>query len=202
MPRILSLCCLVTSALLLSACNAPPSSAQGASEGRVDTGAVTGAESRDPRVFAVTLTEFSDQVSRELVGDLAKTPEIQNLAGRATVVLGDLNNKTGIVTTDEFELVQARIRNNLLQSDYVRDQIRFTADRDRLGALRQREIGDVPDEQLATGLDPASTFVLIGDFYRIGRGRANQYYMEFQLVHFLDNAIVFADRYDAKQVQR
>jgi len=187
---------------MLTGCNAPPERSRGSEGGRIDTGVPTRGEQSDPRIYAVTLTEFSDQVSRELVLDLAKTPEVRDLATRATVVLGDLRNKTGIVTTDEFEMVRARIRNNLLQSEYVRDRIRFTTDPSRLAALRDRELGQVDQDQLATGLDPATTFVLIGDFYRIGRGGTNQYYMEFQLVHFLDNAIVFADRYDAKQIQQ
>ena len=46
--------------------------------------------------------------------------------------------------------------------------------------------------------DPRTTYALNGDFYRIGRGETNQYYMEVQLVHFASNEIVFSDRYDAK----
>jgi hypothetical protein len=47
--------------------------------------------------------------------------------------------------------------------------------------------------------DPAITFALNGDFKRISRGAINQYYMEFMLVHFATNNIVFDQSYDLKQ---
>ena len=47
--------------------------------------------------------------------------------------------------------------------------------------------------------DAATTFALNGDFYRIGRHNVNLYYMEFQLVHFGSNEIVFSKRYELKQ---
>lgn len=169
--------------------------------GRIETTATTEAELKSSQVLPVALTEFSDQVPRDLARDLADIPTIRDATKRVTVTMGDLNNKTTLVSSDEFELVRSRIRNSLLQSQYVRDKIRFVEDPERMRYLRHREMGDntaLPNTQF----DPATTFVLNGDFYRIGRGDTNQYYLEFQLVHFQTNEIVFSNRYDVKQVKK
>ena len=65
--------------------------------------------------------------------------------------------------------------------------------------LRQRELGTASENE--PRLDPQTTFVLNGDFYAIHRGNTNQYYMEFPLVSFATNEIVFSQRYDVKQLQ-
>ena len=54
--------------------------------------------------------------------------------------------------------------------------------------------------------DPAAyeadrTYALTGDFYRVSRDAVNQYYMQFQLVSFATNQIVWSDRMDVKQQQ-
>lgn len=168
--------------------------------GRIDTSVTTEAELESQRVLPVALTEFSDRVPRQLAQDLVRIPLVRDAAGRVAVIMGDLNNKTGIVSSDEFELVRSRIRNSLLQSAFVREKIKFVEDRSRMEYLRRRELGLSSAPQPSH--DPATTFALNGDFYRISRGDTNQYYLEFQLVHFLTNEIVFSKRYDVKQVKQ
>lgn len=172
---------------------------RGNSGGRIDISATTEAELDSPKVLPVSLIEFSDQASRRIVRDLVNLPRIRDNAGRVTVILGDINNKTGIVSSTEFELVTARLRNNLINSDTARGTLRFVERRARMQDLAARE-GVASDQVLADppDYDPATTYALNGDFYRIGRGETNQYYMEVQLVHFASNEIVFSDRYDAK----
>ncbi len=167
---------------------------------RIEVTETTTAELTSTKVLPVTLVEFSDQASRRIVEDLMVLPRIRDDAGRVTVILGDINNKTGIVSTNEFEVVTARLRNNLINSDIARGTLRFVEMRARMQDLAAREgvasgqiLADPPD------YDPQTTYALNGDFYRIGRGETNQYYMEVQLVHFATNEIVFSDRYDAKQ---
>ncbi len=195
--RFAPLCVLtiLVGLLAVSGCDTPP---VGHRSGRVDTSVTTDAEVRSTRVLPVALLEFSDQVPQALVQDLADIPAIQELPGRATIVMGDLNNRTGNISSDEFELIRSRVRNSLLQSRYVRDRLRFVESRARMDYLRERELGAAAPSQ--TQHDPDSAFALNGDFYRIGRrGSVNQYYMEFQLVHFKTNEIVFSKRYDVKQ---
>ncbi len=168
--------------------------------GRIDVTRTTEAELKDDRVLPVALVEFSDQVPQQLTHDLNQIREIRDAPGRVAVIMGDLNNKTRIVSSDEFELTRSRIRNNLLQSQFMRGKIRFVEDQARMDQLRQRELGLAGSTH--NSLDPSTTFALNGDFYRISRGDTNQYYFEFQLVHFQTHEIVFSKRYDIKQVKR
>jgi len=185
-------------AIPLAGCHHPP---QGRRAGRIDPYQTTHAEAASQKVLPVALTEFSDQVAQRVAQDLAEIPEIRDAKGRVTVLLGDINNKTRIVSSAEFDLVRRRLRNSLLNSPYVKDRIRFVERRIRMSRIAERE--RVASEGFDTGpadYDPNTTFALNGDFYRITRDRTNQYYMEFQLVHFATNEIVFSDRYDSKQV--
>lgn len=172
---------------------------RGSSGGRLDVNSTTEAEWDSAKVLPASLVEFSDQASRQIVQDLVNLPRIRDNAGRVTVILGDINNKTGIVSSTEFEVVTARLRNNLINSDLARPTLRFVERRARMQDLAARE-GVASDQILADppDYDPQTTYALNGDFYRIARGETNQYYMEVQLVHFGSNEIVFSDRYDAK----
>ncbi len=176
---------------------------RGNSGGRVDISATTEAELDSAKVLPASLIEFSDQASRRIVQDLVILPRIRDDAGRVTVILGDINNKTGIVSSAEFELVTARLRNNLINSGMARGTLRFVERRARMQDLAARE-GVASDQVLADppDYDPATTYAMNGDFYRISRGETHQYYMEVQLVHFASNEIVFSDRYDDKHSTR
>jgi Peptidoglycan-synthase activator LpoB len=187
--------CVMVAVLFAAGCV----SDRGNSGGRIDVSATTEAELDSPKVLPASLTEFSDQAAGRIVQDLINLPRIRDNAGRVTVILGDINNRTGIVSSTEFELVTARLRNKLINSDTARGTLRFVERRARMQDLAARE-GVASEQVLADppDYDPQTTYALNGDFYRIGRGETNQYYMEVQLVHFASNEIVFSDRYDAK----
>lgn len=172
---------------------------KGTSAGRVDPTTTTDADRGSRKVLPVALMEFSDEVPRQLAQDLADLPIVRDTSGRVTVLMGDLNNKTGIVSSSEFEMVRSRIRNNLLQSDYVKQKLRFVESRDRMGWLMERELGST--EGAPASEEASVAYTLNGDFYRIERGDTNLYYMEFQLVHFGTNEIVFSKRYEVKQTR-
>ena len=191
----LAVCLLGCAALATAGCQ----SWRGSSGNRIEVTETTEAEWDSPKVQPVSLVEFSDQASRAIVQDLVQLQPIRDNAGRVTVILGDIHNKTGIVSSNEFEVVTARLRNNLINSNVARGTLRFVERRARMQDLAAREavaegefVADPPN------YDPQTTYALNGDFYRIGRGETNQYYMEVQLVHFGSNEIVFSDRYDAK----
>jgi len=172
---------------------------RGSSGGRIGIHETTEAEWDSSQVQPVSLVEFSDQASRRIVEDLVLLPRLRDEAGRVTVLLGDINNKTGIVSSTEFEVVTARLRNNLINSGAARGTLKFVERRARMQDLAAREA--VADGEFVAdppNYDPQTTYALNGDFYRISRGETHQYYMEVQLVHFASNEIVFSDRYDAK----
>ena len=203
MPKLSAAACVLSS-LMLWGCASQH-------HGRVDPYETTYPETRSDRVLPVALLEFSDQVPQQLINDLKQLPEIAGRAidGPATVILGDLKNETGVVPTSDFEAMAQRIRNQLVNAQAVRADLRFVEERARVERIASRErIVTTPAEQPAgvrgrfdTGdYDADSTFILIGDFYRIHRGSLNQYYMQFRLVDAATNIIVFSDDYDVKQL--
>lgn len=185
--------------LVAAACSSVP---RGKSSGRIGVSETTEAESRSEKILPVALVEFTDQAPRRLVAKLHRLPRIRNTAGRATVILGDINNQTRIVGTAEFEFAARRLRNNLLNSEVARNKMRFVEWRKRMARLARKERvardgmrADPPD------YDPATTYALNLDVFLINRGDTNYYYMEAQLVHFDTNEIVFSDRIDVKQIK-
>jgi hypothetical protein len=184
--------------LVLSGCDSPP---RGKDSGRVPVTDTTKAETKSRKPLIASLYEFSEQVPQQLAGELASIPQIRDHNGRVVVLVGDIANKTDIVSSNEFELVRSRIRNRLLQSGFVKEKIQFVENRARMENIAARE-GVTVD--LNRTYDPATTFALSGDFYRLqrGGGEVNAYYMEFQLVHFASNEIVFSNSYDVKQLEK
>jgi len=183
----------------LPACSGPQ---EGDSGGRVGVTATTSAERRSPKVLPAALIEFSDQAPARLIEDLRHLPEIANADGRVAILLGYLENKTQIVSSNDFEVARRRLQNNLINSNLARDKMRFFEDRARMENLAEKHKvadaeGYIPDP---AAFDAATTFALNGSFFRISRGNTNYYYMEFKLAHFATNEIIWSDRYEVKQV--
>lgn len=193
-----SLAVAVALTLLLSAGCAH----RGQTSGRMDTGTTTEAERRDSagRILPVALNEFSDEAAQQLVQDLPSLRHIRDTDGRVTVILGDLNNQTRVVSTNDFEMMQRRLRANLLRSGAATDKLAFVEQRARMQNIAQRERvasdGFLADPE---DYDPQTTYALTGNFYRVNRGGTNQYYMDFQLVHFATNEIITGPMYEVKQ---
>lgn len=168
--------------------------------GRIDPYETTRSEEQSRQILPVTLLEFSDQAAPRLVRDLKELPEIQDNE-LSTVILGDIENQTQIVPTSDFEVAMRRLRNKLINSELAGDELAFVERRTRVGNLAERErvVGAEGDIADAEDYDAASTYALNGDFIRVSRGRVNLYYMEFQLVSFETNRIVWSDRYEVKQ---
>lgn len=192
---------LLAAGLTLTACSSEP---EGYSKGRIGTTTTTEGETRSNQILPTALIEASDQTASRLAQDLANIPQVRNAGGRVTVLVGDINNKTGVTSSTDFEMLRSRIRSNLLQSRYVKDQVNFVENRARMRSIAGREeVGDNPVAAGPDKYDPNTTFALNGDFIRVfrdtGEGYSNLYYIEFQLVHFKTNEIVFSDKYEIKQ---
>ncbi len=190
---------------IVGGCNTPSTY----SRGRVDPYETTRGEIESGLIQPTALMEFSDQVAMQVPQWLAEVPSIRqaNRAGeRVIVFIGDFDNKTNAVPTADFEVIAQRARSALLNSSSVRDKVAFREKRARMTGLGQRE--NVPTgQEAATGtIDPTLTYFLSGDFYRISRpsqkGDTNQYYMQFQLVHALNNEIVGSTSVDVKQFRK
>ncbi|MFZ4574714.1 MAG: hypothetical protein ACOYN0_09975 [Phycisphaerales bacterium] len=182
---------------LTSGCAQPP---RGEPVGRADVYDTTPAERNSREILPAALAENSDQVAQHLAGDLQQIPEL-NGPDRATVVFGDIVNKTSIVPTSDFEAFRTRTRQKLMQSSYIRSKLNFIENRARLENLQDREMignGRKP-------MDPDRTFFLNGAMYRIARGATesvNLYELSWELTRASDGSIVWQSApYEVKQVR-
>lgn len=205
--RVVGLGLGVSSLLVLAGCSPP----KGQDNYRVEPTDTTRAERNSPQVTVTELTEFSDQVVSQLTEDLKTVPEL-NQGYRATIVFGDMVNKTGIVSTTDFEAFRSRIRQKLLQSRMVLQNIRFVEDRAKLESLQNREFGgnrDILQEGARSGqgrqLNADYTFFLNGEFYRVNRDSrtetSNYYGLSFNLMRANDGEVVWSNSgYESKRV--
>ncbi|MEX0776652.1 MAG: hypothetical protein WD042_13195 [Phycisphaeraceae bacterium] len=192
---------LVIASFLLVGCNEPDT----LHRGRVDSTETSAGEPTSAQIYSAAMLEFADQVAADLPQKLIEIPDLWLRNGdKPTVIMGDINNKTYVVSSNDFEVVRSRIRHGLLQSPHVRQRVNFVENRARMEALSQRE--QVGTTQGAGGPEPydaRTAWALNGDFYRIhresGRGDTNQYYMEFTLTNFATNQVLAMPKYELKQ---
>ncbi len=196
---------LVTLTATLTGCQPP----RGDSGGRAEVTDTTRAERNDARVLPASLFEHSDAVAQQLASDLKDVPAL-NGDYRATIVFGDIVNKTGIVSTTDFEAFRTRIRQKLMQSQNVLRNVRFVEMKQRIDPLIQRETskntdllqeGNRPERK---DLNPAYTYFLNGEMYRIerGGGASNTYMMGYNLVNMETGELVWENvPYEVKQLR-
>jgi PBP1b-binding outer membrane lipoprotein LpoB len=182
-------------AAVVSGCstNNPP---RGTPSGRVPVGQSTPAEARDVRVLPADYMEFSDQLAAALVMDLPTVPAFAGV--RSTIVYGDIMNKTGNISSAEFELVRERMKNRLMQSQTFRQNFRFLISKSQLEELRAMETGPA-GAAVGNRIDPNTTYFLNGTMFRVSRGDTSLYLMTFQLVSFTTGEIVWTKDYESKR---
>lgn len=174
--------------------NDPP---RGLPSGRVDVGHSTPAEAGDVRVLPADYMEYADQLASALVLDLPTVPAF-NQGVRSTIVYGDIMNKTGNISSAEFELVREKMKNRLMQSQSFRQNFRFLISKAHLEELRAMETGP-SGAAVGDRIDQASTYFLNGTMYRVARGDTSLYLMTFQLVSFTSGEIVWTKDYESKR---
>jgi hypothetical protein len=200
-PRVarpLSFAVLLTSLALLACVN------RGDPGGRTNPYKTTSSDERSSQANIPTLLEFSDQVSVRLAQDLVNIPQIQQAKTQVVLELGDIDNQTRTPTND-FELIQHRIRSALLQSQLIRSQFMVVESRQRMDRELDRVVG--PGTAATSAGDqtarysPEITYLLQGNFYEARRDERRQYFLEFTLTHLASRQIVFSHSYDLAQVK-
>lgn len=182
---------------LVAGCSSPP---KGTYSGRVDTTTTTKAEFGGRQISITALSEASDQVAQQLAADLDAVPEL-NQGFRSTIVFGDINNKTGIVSTTDFEAFRMNTRAKLMQSRSLMNKVKWIESRSRVEQIVAREQAQGAAGTLPA-LNPQYTFFLNGDMYRVSRGndKVNYYTMTYNLTSMQDASIVWTSSpYEIKQ---
>ncbi len=184
---------VASGALAAGGCQNPPT---GQSEGRIPVGQSTSAEAQDPRPLPDDLVDFSDRLSESLIRDLPGVPALMNAPERVTLLYGQIDNRTGIVPSDEFEMVRERMKDNLLKSRTFNERFRFLVDRATLEQIRSREVYDAA---VGERFNRPTTYVINGSMFRSARGPTNFYYMNFELMNFDTGELVWSERYESKR---
>lgn len=197
----------VIASVVLLGCDSTP---RGDTGGRIDSYETTKEERHSAGANISSMLDFSDQVAEKLGQDISQIPELRDAPTKLVISLGDLNNKTATPTTD-YELIQKRIRSKILNSNFMRDRFIVVEDRRRVQRQLDDRTGPTADnDPLDEGrgsnrpsvqnYDPASTYLLLGDFLEANRGGRSQYLFSFSLTNLKSGSIVFEKSYDLGQV--
>jgi hypothetical protein len=185
-------------------CKQPP---RGDPGGRADPYSWTESDVHSDAAGLPALLEFSDATADALARDLAALEQLETQGDEKLVLeLGSLENRTNSTPTQDFELIQNRLRSKLMNSPILREKFRFVESRRAADAELGRVAG--PEEAARQGGRTAryaaeDTFVLQGDFFeaRRGGGGRRQYFFEFALVNLATRERVFSEGYDLAQVR-
>jgi len=182
---------------------------------RVPTGETTRDELNDKRQLPVSFAEFEQGAVADLLQEVPVMRRVSDTAGGVTILLGDINNKTGITSTSDYEFVMSGIRSRLIRAQATREKLHFVEKRRRVEDLAIQERvatapaqGDAQSEEIRWGggsyyvpdYDADRTYGLFMDVYRVGRGDTNLYRMELQVVSLATNDILYSYSRDTKQV--
>ncbi|MFK7788269.1 MAG: hypothetical protein AB8C95_02095 [Phycisphaeraceae bacterium] len=188
---------------------------QGTNSRRVPVGETTRPELDDPRQLPVSLLEFQEAAAADILQALPTVRGISDRPERATILLGDINNKTTSMSTNDYEYVVSGLRSRLIRANASRDKLKFVEARRRVENIASKErVATAPAPQPAQGeeikwgggsyyvpdYDANSTYGLFMDVYEIRRNKTGLYYVEAQLVSFSTNEIVYSYRSETKQV--
>ncbi len=162
--------------------------------GRVDPGTTTAGDRASGKVYIADLDESSDRIAEALIEDLSYLAQndIDNAAGKSTLVYGDIDNRTTHMPTRDFQVARDRIQDMLINSRLFRQHFRIIDSMDRFEALRQQE-GQIGSPRT---LDPSNTYFLNGNASELDRDTTRKYYFNFQLMRMGDGEIIFSKRYE------
>ena len=165
---------------------------------RIDPYESTKSDLNSKQASIPALLEFSDLTAQRLAQDITSIPQVRDSSERLVLELGSIENRTRTATTD-FELIQRRLRSQLMRSDVVRRNFMIVEGRQRMDSELQRVAG-VTDSTTAR-YNPADTFVLQGDFFEARRGDRSQFFFNFKLTNLATRELVFDSDYDLAQLR-
>jgi len=201
---------MMTAALLMGAVGC-----KGTDSRRVPTGETTRPELDDQRQLPVSLIEFRESASADILQALPTARGISDTDERVTILLGDINNKTTSMSTNDYEYVVSGIRSNLIRSRAAGDKLKFVEERRRVENIAAKErVATDPAPPPAQGeeikwgggsyyvpdYDADTTYGMFMDVYEIRRSETALYYIEVQLVSFATNEIIYSFQTETKQV--
>lgn len=187
---------------LAAGCQSAP---KGDSGGRVSVGSTTPGEASSGLMRTADLVTASDDIAVALARDVDRMVTQDFSGNRVTVVFGDIMNKTSKMSTTDFEFVRDRIKSKLMDSQVVRNNVRFVENRSRRESLRQRELGQTGEQKIGHTSDLPQPSVneeyflfLNGNMFSVDRPDTRLYYLKFELMRSSTGETVFSRDYEVK----
>lgn len=189
----LSLCAIVAA----TGCNDTP---RGSTGGRIDPYRTTAADEASYSASMPALLEFSDQATAKFASHMANLPEIRQAPTRKVLYIGSLENLTR-TPTNNFAMIQQRVRDTLVSSPHIRDAFVIAEDPNKQDVEKARltGVGDPAQDTRAKRYDAKDIYTINGTFYESGRDNVRRYYFVFNLVHLDSGELVLNERMDLGQ---
>ncbi|MEM1185366.1 MAG: hypothetical protein AAGI53_10250 [Planctomycetota bacterium] len=147
------------------------------------------------------LREAASETGQSLASDLTELVRYDFGGERVAMFLGDIDNRTQSVSTNDFDVVQRTMRSELYSNRFFRDniQLRETGPRTQSLSNRERQASGDPfaEEDGFEGLkvDADYVFFLNGDARKLDRRDATGFFLEMTLTRESNGEIVWTNSY-------
>ena len=188
---------------VMAAC--APTAPRGTTGGRIDPYRTTEGDRASGRASMPDLLEFSERTAETLAYELTNIPEIASATAHKALYLGDVRNHTNTPPGD-FEIIQRRIRDKLVNSKHIQESFTVNADPNRMDRIKSRLVdtgedlrqeGD--DETRTARYDPNDIYLLSGEFRESRRGNTRRFYFVFRVEHLGSGSIKLTKQFDLAQ---
>lgn len=175
---------------------------QGSNAGRMDPYRTTNADRASMSANMPALLELSDQTASRFAAELANIPEVANSKERKTLYISTIENNTR-TPTNNFVMIQRRVRDTLVGSTHLRPYFRFTNNPQTLDREKARLTGTgdpVNDSNLKNKrYDADDIYLLKGAFFESGRDTVRRYYFVFEVTNLETGEILLNKQMDLAQ---
>lgn len=147
------------------------------------------------------LRAAAESIAQAFAADLQEMADRSFGDSRVVVLLGDIANKTGTMSTNDFEIVQRKIRQILNRDRLFRENVQLRETARRVRALSEKEREGRTSEPMrqfeGLNVDADKVFFLTGDAFMANRRGESLLYLEFTLVRESNAEMVFTREYEA-----
>jgi hypothetical protein len=166
--------------------------------------AVGCASDKPPAPPVPDMIHFSDDTATALTKEIPNLPDIKKLDEKGILELGEVENHSKVIPTDEFRLMQSRIENGLMHSADITDVLFPIEDAGAMAKEWERSQGKPTEDPLQetdakkagiSRFDPSKTFVLRGKLFEADRDGKGYFYFTITLVNLESRKLIFTKDY-------
>lgn len=163
-----------------------------------------GTSSNNVKKEQITINDLlgsASDIGQSLAADVENLVRYDFGGERVVLYLGDIDNRTGTVSTNDFLLVQEEIRAEMFKNRYFRDNVQLRERGARTSQLSERERGGSggplggSDGFQGLDVDPDYVFFLNGDARKLERQDESGFFILMSMTRESTGEMVWQDRY-------